>query len=148
MDLPKTRSEAIAIGAAHYFTGKPCKHGHMDYRSTGSMHCATCNRNRQKSFYGTPYGNGYLKAKARLRKAKIRSQPLDPLANEFRSQCPSGSHVDHILPLKGKNVCGLEVIANLQYLPAQENIRKSNKIDPATLDAVVCVLPQHRTYKD
>jgi len=41
--LPKTRSEAKATGAKYYFTGEPCKHGHIAPRKTKGS-CIECLR--------------------------------------------------------------------------------------------------------
>lgn len=40
-NLPKTRAEAKATGAKYYFTGEPCKHGHVAPRKTKGA-CVEC----------------------------------------------------------------------------------------------------------
>jgi len=69
-------------------------------------------------------------ARVILRKRR-KEQSIPSWADEkaiisFYKNCPKGYHVDHIVPLKGKYVCGLHVLNNLQYLTIEENLSKSN----------------------
>jgi hypothetical protein len=36
-------------------------------------------------------------------------------------------HVDHVIPLQGRNVSGLHTPTNLQVIPGAENVRKNNR---------------------
>lgn len=44
--LPACWADAKASGAPHYFTGKPCKHGHVAQRVTRTRNCLECHRLR------------------------------------------------------------------------------------------------------
>lgn len=64
----------------------------------------------------------------RLEQATYNESEL-PLIKEFKKNCPKGFDVDHIIPLKNDNVCGLHTMANLQYMDRSENYKKLNKFD-------------------
>lgn len=67
---------------------------------------------------------------AKYRSSKLRATPkwsdLGAIAVIYKEAALLGLHVDHIIPLRGKMVCGLHVPANLQLLTKSENSRKSN----------------------
>ena len=42
-----TRELAKKLGAKHYFTGQPCKNGHIEPRFTASFACMACAANKQ-----------------------------------------------------------------------------------------------------
>ena len=68
---------------------------------------------------------------ANYKARKLRATPpwADLVAiREFYENRPEGHHVDHIVPLAGKNVCGLNVPHNLQYLPAEVHFKKGTKL--------------------
>jgi len=59
MEHPKTRKEAQLLGVSHYFTGKPCKHGHIALRLLKGT-CVECRKmewvesnERRKEYFKT-----------------------------------------------------------------------------------------------
>lgn len=47
-DVPKTKEEAIQTNNVKYFTGKPCKNNHVDFRYTNTGICYSCKRTQNK----------------------------------------------------------------------------------------------------
>ena len=70
---------------------------------------------------------------SRRRSIKLQAMPLwadiDKIEQIYKS-CPNGYHVDHIVPLVSKIVCGLHCEANLMHLEAKENMVKGNRTWP------------------
>ena len=146
------RKEAQLQGLTKYFSGKPCKHGHIAERYTRNGECVECSEikwrtsnpalaaarvmkhywnNRDRLIAKSVERHRLTGFNAQRRAAKLKATPKWTDMEAIRAiyaKCPKGYHVDHILPLKGKNVCGLHIAGNLQILPATDNLRKSNKV--------------------
>lgn len=200
-----SKQQASALGLKKYFTGKPCKQGHIAERYVAKSTCCEClkinaektrdarnarsreryhsmsedqrekERNRLKLLARKKYKENpqakrdaskkyrdrnkekaiqrcanwrkenpeklksyrqqeATKAMARFftssRRARI-AQAIPPWADlkeieKIYESCPSGYHVDHIVPLISKKVCGLHCEANLRQIPARENQQKNN----------------------
>lgn len=113
---------------------------HKESFYVGVKHCKNCHAIRNKKYYNerkdiwdTYYDNHkaeYLARSAQRRASAKQATPkwanLDNI-KKFYLLCPTGYHVDHIIPLNNDIVCGLHVENNLQYLLAVENLKKGNK---------------------
>lgn len=171
--IPTTRKEALSSGAVRYFTGKPCKNGHIDERTAVKGMCCQCQR--ETAAMRWRFGLSWLqqdksrateavrkwtanhvakKAKknqdwrtsnrsevnahaAKRRAAKLQRTPLWAdkeqigmwySVAEVLSRGGVEFHVDHIVPLQGREVCGFHSHDNLQVLPWFENLHKSAKL--------------------
>lgn len=102
--------------------------------------CKSCRSVAQQGGY-SKYKDSHIKSYEK-NTGKIKSRNIENKLNrgkrvvpwtekeaiaDFYHNCPEGFHVDHEIPLQGKEVSGLHVLANLQYLPANQNLAKSNK---------------------
>ena len=75
---------------------------------------------------------------ARRRAAKLNATPawadkeaidrMYTVSNFLTNKLGEPHHVDHVIPLQGKNICGLHVEYNLDVIPAVDNLSKGNKI--------------------
>lgn len=100
--------------------------------------CKKCNGEKQKGFTYCSECKLTMKRdrkkydkciyKSRLRKATPPWADKEYI-RDFYEKRPDGFHVDHIVPIRGEFVCGLHVKENLQYLPAKENMVKSNEFN-------------------
>jgi len=149
-----SRQEAIDKKLTRYFTGKPCKHGHIAEKLLSNRTCIDCQLKRKSDWGNKPHvkkaslarANAYDKANpahkaARTRKRQAaqlqRTPSWDPHAHlivakyQLAAMLTQASgiehHVDHIIPLQGRNVSGLHVFSNLRVIPGTENVKKSNK---------------------
>lgn len=81
-------------------------------------------------YWSSQQGKSISRKNAATRRALIRCQKIkDHFYDEIRKwyfECPIGYEVDHIIPIKNDEVCGLHVPWNFQYLTKSDNASKSN----------------------
>ena len=81
------------------------------------------------------YSSNYRASKSSATPSWLTKEQKDSINNFYEQardcEVTSGMkyEVDHIIPLNGKNVCGLHVPWNLQVLPRDINRAKSNSLD-------------------
>jgi hypothetical protein len=92
-----------------------------NYTKRARLKTAQWKKNNKK------YYNAYLaQQKDRLKLATTKWANLEAIKLFYYNR-PKGYHIDHIIPLNGHIISGLHVLENLRYLPAKENLSKSNK---------------------
>jgi hypothetical protein len=189
-NLPKTREEAKKTGSKYYFTGQPCKHGHIAARKTKGA-CVECLKvewakgnetradyfreynkredvkDRKNEWYQEnreavieaaatrpahvlrEYRNAWkannktqVLADNKVRRRKHREATPPWLTRKQKSEIrqlyqiaitmtqTTGEQyvVNHIVPLRSHEVCGLHVPWNLRVITQEENLKKSNKL--------------------
>ena len=79
-------------------------------------------RDKNKSYYVAKCAERY----ARKSNATPVWADFDAIKDIYLEAEYQQMHVDHIVPLRGKTVCGLHVHENLQLLTERENCQKRN----------------------
>lgn len=101
---------AKAAGALTYFTGRPCKHGHVSERLVTDRRCRECLSKRDKDRWRDPVARGKLQAQSKQRRDANPGRDFGMTAEQYavlvaasngrcaicdRSPGKTRHHIDH-----------------------------------------------------
>jgi hypothetical protein len=121
----RPRQDARAAGLKFY-AGRACPQDHPRKRYTATGVCFHCAReavdirvSRMKAAKPVWFNGQHTAAIRRLR----------TIADTMSEATGEPWELDHIIPIRGRNVCGLHIAENLQVVPRSVNRRKSNRFE-------------------
>jgi hypothetical protein len=132
-NLPASRLEAVRIGAAYFFTGKACRHGHLAARYTKGGSCTWCARSKSAAHYGKTFSGSMPKALANA--ARSGAVKVGALTYVPPSPCPEG----HQLRWTASSNCvECDRIGRAKYADARKDARilKLYRLTPADHEAL------------
>lgn len=116
--------------------------------------CRQCDSKRKALHHKKFPHQGYARV-AKRRATQLNATPkwsdleaIRRIYKEAKELCEKTGeeyHVDHIIPLKSKIVCGLHVPENLRIIPASENLSKGNRLKD--LDKLLPPVPREVEWK-
>lgn len=104
---------------------------HLANLASYKRHNAKSERKAKQAFYEATRRSRKLKATPKW----LTKEQLDHIefyyacARAWTEQFDQQLDIDHIIPLKGKQVCGLHVPWNLQIMSHEANLLKTNKLE-------------------
>lgn len=145
MDLI-TRKDALAKGLKWYFTGKPCKHGHIDIRQVANKGCKSC----QKITFAT-WESKNLTKRAEMKKAMRNAMPehFKSIAKKRRERNPEKTKRDAQINYRRNKhlfIAGSKryKIAKMRNMPVWADSAEINKIYKKAADiSIETGIPHH-----